>query len=174
MSVFLQPIYTQTVGSGGVSSIAFNNIPQTFTDLKLVISARTDRALVNDEALTYINNSTASIYSSTKIEGNGSSASSTRTSAYSVFINWGDVPGASATSNTFGNLEIYIPNYTSSNFKSVILDTVLENNATYGLTSLYAGLWASTAAITSLSFNPRVGPNFVQYSTFSLYGITKG
>ena len=170
----MQPIYTQTVGAGGASSITFNSIPQTFTDLKLVISARTNRALVNDEALTYINNSSASIYSSTKLEGNGSSASSTRTGAFGVFINWADIPGASATSNTFGSLEMYFPNYTSANFKSVILDTILENNATYGLTSLYAGLWASTAAITTLSFQPRVGPNFVQYSTFTLYGITKG
>jgi hypothetical protein len=173
MSVFLQPIYTQTVGSGGAASVTFNNIPQTFTDLKVVISGRTNRALVNDEANMYINNSSSSIYSSTRIQGDGSGATSTRTSAYSVFINWGDVPGASATSNTFGNLEIYIPNYTSSNFKSLILDTVLENNATYGTQSLYSGLWASTAAITSLSFNPRVGPNFVQYSTFSLYGILR-
>ena len=40
MSVFLQPIYTQTVGSGGASSIAFNNIPQTFTDLLIKMSVR--------------------------------------------------------------------------------------------------------------------------------------
>jgi aspartate/tyrosine/aromatic aminotransferase len=37
----ITPIYTQTVGSGGALSIAFNNIPQFYTDLKVVISGRT-------------------------------------------------------------------------------------------------------------------------------------
>jgi hypothetical protein len=36
----------------------------------------------------------------------------------------------SGTSNTFSSTEIYIPNYTSSNNKSVSVDSVTENNAT--------------------------------------------
>ena len=42
MTIAMQPIYTQTVGAGGTTVISFNNIPQTFTDIQMVISARTN------------------------------------------------------------------------------------------------------------------------------------
>ena len=66
MTVFLQPIYTQTVGSGGASSITFNNIPQGFADLKLEISARTAGAVTNTDWVMSFNNDGASVYSSTQ------------------------------------------------------------------------------------------------------------
>jgi hypothetical protein len=81
--------------------------------------------------------------------------------------------GTSYTANTFASNDIYIPNYTSSNYKSAISDTVTENNATLSFADLYAGLWRSTSAITSITIGPN-GTGFAQYSTFSLYGITKG
>jgi hypothetical protein len=59
---------------------------------------------------------------------------------------------ATATANTFGNTEFYIPNYTSSNYKSFSVDGVTENNATAAF-ALYAGLWSNTAAITSFRLN---------------------
>ncbi len=74
--------------------------------------------------------------------------------------------------NTFANGEIYIPNYTASVNKSVSIDSVTENNATSAIAALDAGLWANTAAITSINLNGNNG-NFVQYSTAYLYGIVK-
>jgi hypothetical protein len=174
MSVFLQPIYTQTVGASGPSSITFNNIPQTFTDLKLVVSSRCDGATVDVLGAIRFNGDSANNYSDTNIYGNGSSAMSARHStnsfAYAIETN-----GTSATSSTFGNNELYLPNYTGSNYKQFINDSVAETNAssTNSGNNLLSGLWRSTAAITSMQIFPGGGYNFTQYSTFSLYGVLR-
>ena len=166
----MQPIYTQTVGAGGVSSITFNSIPQTFTDLKLSISTRgLDSALT--EPWIRFNGDSATNYSFTRIYGNGTSPTSDRgTSSVMVIL---ASPGTSYTANTFGSADLYIPNYMASNFKSVISDTVTENNATLSFAMLFAGLWRNTSAITSITIGPN-GTGFAQHSTFTLYGITKG
>jgi hypothetical protein len=175
MSVFLQPIYTQTA-SGSAQTITFNNIPQGFTDLKVVFSIR---SAISGSAQDYVQMrfngvSSGSLYSDTRLEGTGSSAASARdTSGNEMYFAWA-APGANATANTFGNAEIYIPNYTSSNFKSVNMDYVNENNASaiqyIGLT---AGLFRSTSAITSMTIGMG-NANFVSNSTISIYGITRG
>ena len=74
-----------------------------------------------------------------------------------------------ATASTFGNAEIYIPNYASSNNKSVSADFVSETNAADAIFGLTAGLWANTSAITSIKLTPAAA--FAQYSTATLYGI---
>lgn len=173
MAVFLQPIYTQTVGAGGAASVTFNNIPQTFTDLKVVFSARSNYASVWDHVFYRFNSDSANNYTSRWIQGSGSAASSSnQTSTNSLQPRYA-IPGANATASTFGNGEIYIPNYLSNNNKSQIIDTVTENNATEAYASMTAGLWSNTAAITSFSIGPYFGTAFAQYSTFSLYGILR-
>jgi len=174
MSVFLQPIYTQTIGAGGAISITFNNIPQGFTDLKVVCSVRTDGSVVNfnDGAMRF-NGDATTVYSFTGLNANGSTVSSQRGSGMN-YLAIGPNQGSLTTSNTFTSWDAYVPNYTSSNFKSVINDGTAENNATATGMELYAGLWRGTAAITSITIFPGGGYNFVQYSTFTLYGITRG
>lgn len=178
MSVFLQPIYTQTVGSGGAASITFNNIPQTFTDLKITISGRgasNPNSLQADVLVTYINNSVANIYSSTKLYGNGGAAYNGRISNNPNTWN-GSAPTSGATANTFGSAEMYIPNYTSSNSKQILFDSVAESNVsliTNEGQTLGAILFQSTSAITQLQFYTTSG-NWAQHTTISLYGITKG
>jgi len=80
----------------------------------------------------------------------------------------------STVTNTFGNSSIYIPNYTSSNYKSYSVEGAVEANGTsssgvQGL-AMTAGLWSNTAAITRIDLGAEVG-NFVSPSTFYLYGI---
>jgi len=174
MSVFLQPIYTQTVGSGGAASITFNSIPQTFTDLFLKVSARDTGAGTQSDFQLRFNGTGAGVttYSDTVLYGSGSSAVSSRHSGTSVIYISG-VPGSSATANTFGNAEVYIPNYTSSNYKQVVIDSLGENNATTSYLFIDAGLWRDTSSISSITVVAGVTA-IAQYSTFSLYGITKG
>jgi hypothetical protein len=95
--------------------------------------------------------------------GNGSSASSN--TAELMVIN-----GATSTSSTFNNGELYFPNYLSSSNKSFSIDMVAENNGTTGYNFLDAVLWSYTEAITSISIVANSG-TFVQYSTAYLYGI---
>ena len=160
---------TITVGEAGASSVTFNNIPQTgYTDLKIVVSARTNGA--DTPILMYFNTDTTDAnYTVKRLFGSGSAASSAGYSAPYAF--YADV--STYTSNTFNNNEIYIPNYSGANKKSFSVDSVNENNATGADMALTAGLWSGssgTSAITAIKLNT-VSGSFVQYSTFSLYGL---
>ena len=151
--------------NASAASVTFSNIPQTgYTDLKIVVSVRSDRATeVDDQIIIKPNNSTSNL-TYRFVRGNGSTASSDVT-------NRTYVPASGSTASTFGNAEIYIPNYTSSANKSFYCDSVQETNATGAFMSMQAILWSDTTAISSLVLAPVSGTNFVQYSTFSLYGL---
>jgi hypothetical protein len=153
------------------ASIEFANIPQTYTDLMLVASAR---ATSNNGGAVWAHfdiqpNGLTTNRSERFLYGDGSSAASTSSS----FIRfWGN--SSNSTANTFGNAIVYIPNYTSSNNKSFSIDGVSENNATTAIQAVHASLWSSTSAITSLKIETNSAGNIAQYSSFTLYGILKG
>jgi hypothetical protein len=150
------------------ASITFNNIPQSgYTDLKIVVSARSTANGGQNMNLTF--NSTTSGYSDRILSGNGSSAasfSSGNTSRGGSCV----MPGADFTANTFGNGEVYIPNYLGSTAKSFSSDSVSENNATLSYNQMQATLWNNTAAINTILIDLS-GGSFAAGSTFSLYGI---
>lgn len=159
--------------STSASNIDFTSIPQGYKDLLIVTSLRSSRTSSTDGAhiaLTF-NNNTSSIYSFRHIRGTGSAASS-YTEANTTSMNlYSQADSSSDTANTFSNNSIYIPNYTGSNNKSVSVDSVYENNATTAGQHLVSGLWASSAAITSVKLTEGFGNNWVQYTTATLYGI---
>lgn len=165
MPVTYKKIASVTVGAGGAASIEFTNIPATYTDLLLKFSLRGD--IDSGTILVYFNGSTSNL-SSRQIYGTGSGAASN--SSATDIRTWGGQNQSLYTSNTFANAEMYIPNYAGNTNKSVSIDGVNENNATEAYTSLAAGLWANTSAITSIKLDNN---NFVQYSTAVLYGISK-
>lgn len=161
---------TITVGAAGAASVTFNNIPQSgYTDLVIRVSARCDRAQTATLNLIRFNGDSGSNYSLRTIVGDGSTASSASATNTTQMWDYG-LPAATSTASTFGNSEIYIPNYTGSTQKSVSVDGVSENNATSANAGLVANLWQSTAAITSITITAN-SSNYVQHSTFSLYGI---
>jgi hypothetical protein len=165
-------IATQTLTSTA-ASITFSSIPQTFTDLQLVISARTGRAVDPDDAVSVKFNSNTSGYTNRILQGNGSVASSS-TGFFGQGFYLATANGAGSTSNTFGNSSVYIPNYAGSTNKSVSSDNVVENNATQAPINLIAGLWSNTSAITSITCDNFSVTNFAIGSTFALYGILRG
>jgi hypothetical protein len=163
------------VGSGGAANITFSSIPATYTDLYLVLSARFTSNNATDVGMRFNGDSTAAIYSMRMLYGTGSSAATASNS--SSYLVWAAVSaGSSQTANTFGNAMIYIPNYAGSSNKSMTQDSVNENNATAATQMIGAGLWSKTDAITSILLDgvASSGGNFVQYTSATLYGITKG
>ena len=170
MTIAMQPIYTQTVSGTSTSEVRFNNIPATFTDIKVEISARTSQAATIATGVLFLNLDT-SLGSFTNLAGDGSSAFSTRASGY---IDGCYFPAANATASTFGSVSFYIPNYAGASFKQVIVDGATENNATLAYTNLRAILWRSTNAITQFGINAGAGGTFAANTTFTLYGLTKG
>jgi hypothetical protein len=165
-------IASVTVGSGGASSIDFTSIAGTYTDLIVKGSFRTNRTASLAENILVQFNGVTSSYSTKYLEGNGSSASSSTGSSSSLLSGYGDTD--LNTGSTFGNWEMYIPNYAGSTNKTTSTDSVTENNASTAFAVLSAGIWAPTGqAITSIKIFPQLGPNFMQHSTAYLYGIKK-
>jgi hypothetical protein len=151
--------------SSTTASVTFDNLPSTgYTDLKVVGSFRGTTAQVYEITHLRFNGLTTNL-SSRSIEGTGSTAVSFTNS----HIYFSSGVGASATSNTFSNAEAYIPNYRSTDYKSVSIDNTGENNASLSYSQFTAGLWSSTAPITSIELAPT--GNFVAGSTFSLYAV---
>lgn len=168
MPLTYEAISTVTVGAGGVSSISFTSIPQTFTDLRLALSARSATSNWADNPLVSINTST-STFSRRSMYAEGGAAGSEVGSTGRLI---GLVPAATSTASTFGVFDIYIPNYTNaSNFKSFSVDSVGENNSSTSGLWVLSGLWSTAAAVTQISLTLNSTANFVQYSTATLYGI---
>jgi len=171
MPTFTQIGSAQVAGSGGVASFDFTSIPSTYTDLVVKISGRSLRATeIRDEMQVRFNNDSGSNYSYKNIRGSGSAAISQGSSSSTAIIR-DDVPASGATSSTFSNHEIYIPNYAGSTQKSVSIDATMENNATESYMYLTAGLWTGTAAINRITLTCEVS-TFAQYSTAYLYGVS--
>lgn len=165
MSVFMQPIYTQTITSQTTNAIMFSNIPQGYTDLKVVVSARSTASVTasgggfnfwsNDGFVGSIGN---------KVEGNG-------TGFYAQKFATIVVPGATATANTFSNTEVYLLNYSGGNNKQAILEGVSENNGAEGFQGISANLVPSNQPITVVGFSIYSG-NLAAGSTATLYGVS--
>jgi hypothetical protein len=167
----LKLIATTTVGSGGAANIEFTSIPQTYTDLMLVVSSRSSvaNADVNNNIQIRLNGESSN-HSERQLFGTGTSTGT----ASLVYASLGYVPSTQATSNTFGSSVAYIPNYTSSTAKSISAEGVAEGNTAGMFMAIGAGLWTGTAAITSITLLMADSLTIQQHSTASLYGITKG
>jgi hypothetical protein len=169
MTTTLNLIGKQTVGAGGASSVTFSNIPQTFSDLKLVISTRSSRGSGVDYDTIKINGTVYTV-AARGLQGNGSSASS-----FTDTIFYSNTDGSTNTSSTFSSNEFYIPNYTGSQNKSISLDSVTENNGTTAYALMNAGLVTTSSPVTSILIDltaSGAGASFAEYSTFYLYGIS--
>ena len=160
-------LISSNVLSSSAASVTFSAIPSTYTDLVVRASIRSDRAAELDDWLSI--QFGGSGFSQTTLQGNGATASSSRgnTNGMSYFI-----PAATATTNTFSSLELYVPNYAGSTQKPSSTFNALETNATTAYLTVLAGLRTSTSAISSISFTP-YWSNLVAGSSFYLYGISK-
>lgn len=158
-------IQTLTVGSGGTSSLTFSSIPASYTDLVLTVSARTNRGSLIDDIVIKLNSSTSN-YGEVNLYAYGTPQTGTSTSLY---IN---CDGDTATANTFGSASMYICGYASNKYKSITTDWAQEYNGTSAILGFQAQTWSNTGTITSIVLTPDAGTSILQYSSFSLYGVT--
>jgi hypothetical protein len=163
-------IASTTVGSGGATSIEFTSIPSTYTDLKLVFSCRTT---VSYGGLFYQTdvtiNSGVGAASEMVYIAYSSTYGKNNTGALTVY----GVSNSDATANSFGNGEIYIPNYAGSSYKSAATYSVSASDAAGAIRAFSSGVFNTTSAVTSIKLLPFAysGVKFAQYSTAYLYGI---
>jgi|688.fasta_scaffold550385_2 hypothetical protein len=150
-------IESQTLGSAQ-ASVIFSSIPATFTDLILITKTPTISSNYN----LRFNGDTATNYSYTGLYGDGTSASSGRSTNNTVI-------GLTYTSSGAPMGRLQIQDYASTNvYKSVLLRQDDSSTATMAI----VGLWRSTAAINSITIVS--GGTIPTGSTFKLYGIQAG
>ena len=135
------------------------------------VSARSSAA-VQSVNLRITFNGTTGNRSSTRLNGSGSAATSDRYTSDAVGFNLKALSGGSSTANTFGSLELYIPNYTGSTNKPFSAFGVSETNATAAEMGVGAALWSNTSAISSVLLFDSNSGNWESGSTFHLYGIS--
>jgi hypothetical protein len=155
------PIATQTLASA-VASVSFTSIAGTYTDLVLVMQAKNSVGTSN--VRLQFNSDTATNYSSTFLDGDGTSAFSSRTTstAFAYLDNYGQIQN-----NFNSSIIVNIMNYSNATTYKTIL--ARANNAATGVDAIVS-LWRSTAAITSITLT-QGGNNYDIDSTFTLYGI---
>ena len=171
-------IATATASAGGSAFLEFTSIPSTYTDLVIKLSCSSTGT---GDLTTYvdmiINSDTGAYYDQRNLAAKMNSTVDyqnwTNQNSYYVY----QINTSSSTASTFSNTEIYIPNYTSTVNKSISVDGSAESNTGTGTSrvmGLVAGLYkpASNVAVSGLKFTAS-GGNFAQYSTITLYGISK-
>lgn len=163
------PISSTVLGTAQ-ATITFTSIPSSYTDLKLVVSARTTRASAVDLLNMIFNNDSSALYSQTVLYGNGSASAVTEIGGdTSVYYQW--IDGAISLANVFGSTEIYIPYYTANAFKPFFTVSAQENNDAGATMSTTSSLYRSATAISSIRLVSHFGENFIAGSSFYLYGI---
>ena len=162
------PISTITVSGSSVSTIQFTGIPQTYTDLKLVFSARTTSGSGLAYSTFTVNNAASTNVVFRNIVTEGSATVSTYTQvAYGTGgeTTAGGTPG---TNPIFNSTEIYLYNYSGNTAKAYSIDMTMGHILWFWMS---ANTMSLTTPITSLHFYN--ANNFAQYSTATLYGIRK-
>lgn len=159
-------IATTTLGSAA-ASIDFTSISSAYTHLRVIWMARTASS---DFPILRINGDTGTNYSNTILYGNGTSATSSRSTSTTTLYLGADIAMPTAA-DTFCLLTIDFFNYAGSTNKTFLSVYSNDRNGS-GEVNRAVGLWRSTSAITSLSLRT-TGVNLAAGSKASLYGIVK-
>jgi hypothetical protein len=156
MASTYEPIATTT--GTLATSITFSSIPSTYTDLVLIANGP---ALSSLAGLTVVYNgdTTTTNYSYTRLQGNGTTASSSRSNDNAI--------GYSAQDSC--TTIININNYSNATTYKTTLTRTSSNYSSDARTASYVSLWRNTAAITSIKLE--ASNSFATTFTFTLYGI---
>lgn len=154
------------------TSYTFTNIPQLYTDLKLIINARSTSA--SDELVLKFNGGNNWVSAWNRMNGfDGVSFTNAASASGSGPFVFGGVSFLSQT-GFWGCADIYIANYTASGAKAIQGYGGNKSNNPGSQSMSYAGgAIASVGAITSIEVLSGSGANLASGSTFSLYGIIK-
>jgi hypothetical protein len=164
-----ESIATTTL-TGNQSSITFTGISSSYSHLQLRITGKDDRALNRDSVKMQFNSDTASNYSWHYLSGDGASAAASAGTSTS-FIELFRVSGNSSAANIFGAMVVDVLDYANANkYKTSRALGGVDFNGS-GEIFLTSGNWRNTAAVTSITLTPGNATNFMQYSSFALYGI---
>jgi hypothetical protein len=142
MASTYEPLATTTLGSAA-ASVTFSSISGSYTDLVLVINARMTGGGGASSIQAQFNSDTASNYSFTLLNGDGSSATSARASSQTQAA----VGLATDTAGEFSPSIIQVMNYSNTTtYKTVLARSGIASDRVRAFVSL----WSSTSAINRI------------------------
>jgi hypothetical protein len=162
------PIAYASLSSAG--NISFTNIPQTYQDLYIVLSIKNQSATAQQNCVFYLNGDTATNkYSDTWLNGDGSSATSSRyTTSTGLYPYIGTIPDGSTSAPA--SFIVHILNYANtSTYKTVIARGAGDANGS-GNTTLSVSLYQSTSGISQVLFGGG-GAILGAGTTMEIFGI---
>jgi hypothetical protein len=165
MPVTYENIATTTLG-GATATIDFSSIPQTYTDLRLVLQIT---PAISMYLVGRFNSSSALGYSENYFYGNGSSLLNNRHNNYTF---WQVEPVILDVGVTyFFTMDIF--SYTSTTTNKSFLQTFSgEKNASQSIAYRSVGRWENTGAINALSISSNFSSAALGAGTIAtLYGI---
>lgn len=146
------------------AAVEFTDIPQTYTDLVAIVSARSDQSGIN-RSFRVSTNGNNPVGAMTLGDENASLYTG---SGYNTCY----LAGSDTNGNLFSATEFNVYDYTNSTgSKNIHFRTANPNPSTtaYG-TAYTSAYYSSSTPITSMKFTITLG-NFVAGSSFYLYGI---
>jgi hypothetical protein len=167
MPVTLKLIEAKTLSSNQ-ETVIFTGIPATYTDLLCVNSIRGSQGSVNESYFIYFN-------------GDDTSRTGQRWYGTGTTVEADSSPqpegvGNTATANVFSNEAFYIYDYRSTTgSKFWTYESGTSTNGTNGYQIFGSGKYspATSAAITSITFDGNSSTTLLAGSTLYLYGILK-
>jgi hypothetical protein len=160
MAKTYEPIATTTLGSAA-NSVTFSSIPATYTDLILVANMSSTGS--SNYPSIRLNGDSASNYSRTYINADGTSATSGRNTESYMTI-YGNAIAASVA-----NFIIQFMNYANT---TTYKTAISRKNDTGNIVGATVHLWRKTPeAINQIVISTQTSDNFAIGSTFTLYGI---
>jgi len=164
MATTYEPIATTTLGTAA-ASITFSSIAATYTDLRLVIVGT--GTTNNTYPLFRFNSDSSSLYSTTRLSGNGTSASSVNNAGTGLLVTINAL--LSDTIPSMWTLDVF--SYAGSTHKSSLATVSADRNGS-GAIERAVGLYRSTSAITTVAA-VMASSTFATGTTATLYGILK-
>jgi hypothetical protein len=167
MAATYEPIATITTTSSTSGNVhTFSGIPGTYTDLVLIVAADVSSSPGYGTTIRF-NSDSGTNYGQAYFYGNGTSTfANQRSGQNGMYLSYGTGVGTSAPNVSI----VHIQNYASTNIKKSAIIKTAVTDPTYPGVEVTIGIWDSTAAITSITYNSPVSV-IASGSTLTLYGI---
>lgn len=149
-------------GTATTTTVSFVNIPQSFRDLRLVVTWVAG-SVVGSDQIVQLNGDTTNTYLTVEMSGDGTTAASysfTKTGLYLQYL-------SSTATNGQKSATFDLMDYSATDKHKTSLNRA--SNANWSVDAR-ASRWPNTAAVTSLAV-VSVSSTFAAGSTFYLYGI---
>lgn len=164
-----------TVLSVDTATFDFQSISGSYSHLRLVICARSDRAAAGNDIIGMrFNNDSATNYSSEPITANNTSLAAAGEAAATGF-QAGYAAAAAATANFFSGADIVIFDYANAaRVKQFVSTSSGASTTAVGaqIAFVSSGIWNSTAAVTRVTLYPKNGGTVWKAgSRADLYGL---